>query len=299
MIKKLTPASICSQKKWAGLPISTKNKIRKTSRDADKDGVPNKYDCHPKNKRRQESFLPADQTFLDTHPNIELGEFITQGTRGQVFGVKGNRNLIVKTNKGVDDKRQDVRDRVRAFDMTAGDMEDEAELYRKNDFSKTPLIIPTKLVNLGSRGLRRGNVVGLVRPKVAPVFDFENSVPMKNIKRMSNAVLENLRQKLITLSYQGYQIRDSLQIGLDKANRPLLYDMGHFRKSSDIDATFEKNNFEWFTFLEFLGKGGAAGIQKYGEVTNGKNSIVTYWAEQKLARANESYQEFSSSGSRS
>jgi hypothetical protein len=221
---------------------------------------------------RKEAFLPADAEYLRTH-SIKLGKLITKGTRGEVWEVANNKDLVVKTPKGVHDTGFQYG-RQHDYDMMHGDWEDEADLAINNNLDDIPLAIPTKIVNLGSLGLRKGNIRGMVRPRVAPVFDYAEEVPEQNIKRLNAKAIETIRQKLITLSYQGYMLRDGLQIGLDKAGRPLLFDMGHFRRSSRIDEVFEHNNDAWDEFLDVIGKGGNAGLMKYGEVTNGKNSLI-------------------------
>lgn len=237
---------------------------------------------------RKEAFLPSDAVYLNTR-SIKLGKLITKGTRGEVFEVEGNKNLVVKTYKGVHNNG-DQYGRQHNYDMMHGDIDDEAALYENNNFDNTPLVIPTKIVNLGSFGLRRGNLKGLVRPRVVPVFDYAENVPEQNIKRLNAKAIETIRQKLIALSYQGYMLRDGLQIGLDKAGRPLLFDMGHFRRSSMIDEVFEHNNDAWDEFLDFIGKGGNSGLARYGEVTNGKNSLIRDREKKKQMRLqNDSY----------
>jgi hypothetical protein len=94
--KKLTPASIVSQKKWSSFPVAKRNKLRKMLPDRDKDGVPNIFDCHPRNKCKQESFLPSDDAYVKSLKTVKLGKYINGGENGQIFEVADNPDFIVK-----------------------------------------------------------------------------------------------------------------------------------------------------------------------------------------------------------
>jgi hypothetical protein len=254
MIKKLTPASITSQKKWAGLSTKLKKELGKTLPDTDKDGVPNGFDCRPKNRRRQESFLPVDATYLNSNPVIEVGKPIAKGTSGAVFSVKGNRNLVVKVPLGYtnDERTPSVRRNILSY--TVNRIKEEGNRYYDNQMDAVPLMPPTKIVTMANNGLYSGEIIGLVRPRVVPMTDTETTVQPHHLKRLTEEQLELIRQKLIDLSYTKYAIRDGLQLGLDKANRPMLYDTGYMERTAHTETAFYYNNLAWLHFLTNIGK---------------------------------------------
>ena len=134
------------------------------------------------------------------------------------------------------------------------------------------MIIPTHIVNLGSNDLNNGDYIGLIRPKIKTLVDFHGNVDKNNIKRLTRSQIELIRQKLIELSEQGYAFSDGLQIGLDVAGRPLIYDLGKMEKFSyNNPQTFKINNEKWMWFLMNIGKLPAYGdyqdeLKKYGEI---------------------------------
>ena len=238
VIKKLTPASICSQKKWGKMPILTKNKVRKTSKDTDKDGVPDKYDCHPKNKRRQESFLPDDAAYLKQNKSVKRGKKLGEGSTGIVYEVEGNDNLVVKIASGVanhvTNKQWLAESRKYIFD----------EWSKSDSYSadKQPLMTPTKAVKLSEYGTPSQPFYGLVRPKVTPMWH-----AMKT--PITDSLIETIRQKLIKLSHDGYMFTDGLQMGLDRAGRPLVFDMGDVELANSPHEALDMNNAQWRLFL--------------------------------------------------
>ena len=252
--KKLTPASIISQK----------------------------------HRRRQESFLPVDAAYLSSNPKIKLGKKINEGTEGAVYQVAGNRNLVVKVPIGFVDEDNYTKtpsSKERAKDNRRHATKDskesirvEAHCYENLDFNDKPLFIPTKIVNMGSNDLGNGDYIGLVRPKVAPVMDFHDKVAAHQKKRMTDTQLETIRQKLMELSLQGYAFVDGLQIGLDKANRPLIYDAGKLQNYGwNNPRTYQINNQMWVGLLYDIGKIPANDRwrdyrEKYGEVEQQKQS---------------------------
>ena len=261
--KKLTPASICSQKAWSKLAKPVKKELRKSLPDSDKDGVPNKYDCHPQNKRRQESFLPADEAYLNSEKPVELGKYIASGKTGDVYELKGRRHLVIKvpTNFG-DMNGCSIYEGMRRTLINSEDLLDtEADKCTKYNTDRYPLFSPTKIVklrtNTGLSCLDNREYTGLIRPKVAPVLDYAKDVRSRDLRRLTDAQVEVIRQKVIALSYQGFIIGDALQIGLDYANRPLLYDIGYLRrtnKASEFPEVFANNNGEWKHFLMKIGR---------------------------------------------
>jgi hypothetical protein len=298
MKKKLTPASIVTQKKWASFPVAKKNNLRKMLTDRDKDGVPNKYDCHPKNKRKQESFLPADEEYLSLAHEIKLGKKLNEGTEGAVYTLANNRNLVIKVPRGYkadyegltssakrritsSEKRRVTDNRLHDTKESIKSIKNEADCYTKLGFNDKPLFIPTKVVELGNNDLNNGNYVGLIRPRVTPIMDFHGSVKQRNIDRLTRSQIEMIRKQLIDLTEQGYVFGDGLQIGLDIANRPLIYDMGKLQKFSwNEPRAFVINNEKWIGFLRNIGKLPTYGdyrdeLKQYGEITPKTES--TWW----------------------
>ena len=262
--KKLTPASIASQKKWSSLPVTQKSQLRKILPDKDKDGVPNKYDCHPKNKRRQESFLPTDAAFLNTNPEIKLGKKIGNGAFGDIYSVANNRNLVIKVPRYFIDK-DNVRptDRVTLLTAKLNEIDEEAKLYNNNDLNDEPLFIPTKIVDIGRTDCASRSFVGLVRPKIMPLTDKTKNVNPQTRNRMTDASLIDLRKKVLDLSHKGYAIWDGLQVGMDKAGRILLYDVGIVTKyRGKDDMVFKLNNEVWLRFLRDVGR--TNDFERYG-----------------------------------
>ena len=106
--KKVAPASIVAQKAWGGLSKLVKGELRKSLPDNDRDGVPNGFDCRPKNKRRQEAFLPKDAQYIESHSTIKLGKRIGSGYCGDVHNIVGNTRLVAKVPKFFADSHEQL-----------------------------------------------------------------------------------------------------------------------------------------------------------------------------------------------
>jgi hypothetical protein len=275
--KKLTPASISSQKKWAGLSANRKSKLCKSLPDADKDSVPNKYDCKPNNKRRQESFLPVDEAYINSNPNIELGKKISNGLNGDVFAVAGNRNMVIKVPRGYSADSGSVTDSGKK--RLIGDIErlilanssrrsvmEEYEVYHAYDLNNKPLFIPTKVIHLGSNDLNNGTYVGLLRPKITPILDNSKSVGSHVIKNITDNQIFEIKAKLTALTKEGFVLRDGLQVGRDKAGRILLYDAGLMEKTNDIGMAFITNDRAWYLFLKKIGRANRNDLKFFGQI---------------------------------
>ena len=248
--KKLTPASICTQKKWASLPVTTKKTLRKTLQDKDKDGVPNKYDCHPKNKRKQEAFLSRDAAFLGSQSDIKMGKLLGRGTRGDVYEVDGNPNLVVKVANEYDD----------------GSTDEEARLYHQLGMLHKPLFIPTEVRTINGK-------TAMIRPKITTTTDPSKGRVSRDFMNLTPSVLEQIRKHIENLSNQGFVFADGIQLGFDSAGRPLLYDTGDIRTSSNKKEVYHINNIEWVAFLIRSRRIHSAttsairqGLQKYGSI---------------------------------
>ena len=254
MAKKLTPASIVSQKKWSSLPITKKRKLRNLLPDHDKDGVPNKYDCRPNNKRKQETFLPADETYIQTDPEIKLGKYISEGFNGEVYELAGNRHFVVKVPLGYYNiHHYPMSERLQKINNTRKSIERELKFYDDLDLYHDPLFIPTKAIDLGTNDLNNGNYIGLLRPKIAPIIDLTKKTPIATKLRVTDSQIRQLREHLIRLSKRGISIDDGLQLGFDIAGRILIYDADGLKVSiHDIPDAFDTNNGAWTRFLKRL-----------------------------------------------
>jgi hypothetical protein len=248
MKKKLTPASICSQKKWASLPVAKKNNLRKMLGDRDKDGVPDKYDCRPKNKCKQETFLSDDAAYLASHDDIYPQDLLETGANGSVYSVKGNKNLVVKFAKGVVDRGEPLKRRCADANSFEDEIAKEGELYNQFNLNDEPLFIPTKVIKItGSEVDRSRSFTGLVRPRIMIV---------NNRKRIEYSLttrqLNELCAKLKELSSKGFKLADGLQIGIDRTGRVLQFDVGSIEKCLPSEA-YKFNNLAWAVFLEANG----------------------------------------------
>lgn len=271
--KKLTPASIVSQKKWSSFPVAKRNKLRKMLPDRDKDGVPNIFDCHPRNKRKQESFLPSDEAYIKSLKTVKLGEYIGEGENAQIYGVADNPDFIVKIPHYVagvpyyadeDVTKLTVSERKEAMKYDLKELRDEARGYKDFDFSGKPIFIPTKVVRVQAHGI---TTFGLLRPKLTVIKDLTKKVPSAAKRLMTDSKLLKLYTDLVSLTHQGYAFHDGLQLGLDKAGRALVYDLGDTKRyppSSNIP--YNTNNTKWINLLEDLGKTPSE-IAKYPEIT--------------------------------
>jgi hypothetical protein len=245
-----------------------KGELRCQLRDRDNDGVPNGFDCHPYDPRRQEEFLPQDEKYLDNHPFVKMGKFLGKGCVGQVRELRNNPNLVVKTVRSYEGKEgMDVVESIRDGKFANKELKVEANFFTKNKLEKEPLFIPTRVVKIGPE-----KKLGLIHPKVHdrveyyPHFHIEG----KNGKKaFTPSKLKTLRQHIIELSYKGFVLVDGLQIGIDSAGRILQYDIGFMQRDKPgSDRPFEVNNVHWTEFInEFPGQ-----IKRYGGIT--KNRVA-------------------------
>ena len=114
----------------------------------------------------------------------------------------------------------------------------------------------------------------MIRPKVIPIIDTSNydyRPPAKVVKQLTDTKLEEIRRKLIQISHQGIALNDGLQIGLDPAGRPLIYDAGRMcTYAPGHPKPFQVNDNVWMGLLGMLGKLQSydnSDIEKYGFVT--------------------------------
>lgn len=206
-------------------------------------------------KAKRESFLPSDKVWLETNPKIEADKFVNSGTRGSVYTIKGNSNLVVKVPRGFEYvKSGDVLEEKQA--RARDDIEDEITTIDK--MAKHELIIPSKAVTIKNKA--GFDIPGIIRPKVKIIADPTNPKP-SGLKDLTDTEIEQLRQKIISLSEKGILIRDGLQVGRDRKGRIQLYDVGGIEKYSNKfegpeyvrQYAFHYNQNEWRFFLQQVG----------------------------------------------
>jgi hypothetical protein len=238
MIKKLTPASITTQKRWAGFLPATKKGLLKKLQDFDNDSVPNKYDCKPTNRRRQESFDPVDVKYLSGKSEVKIGKKIDAGSYGSFHNIQGNKRLGVKVphcNANNDDEnpcehctnKEDILD----------------ELKLCENYNDKPLLMASKAITVDRKGLK---CIGIARPIVTPVS-------WRNGTVLTDAQLESVRVALISLTRDSIALKDGIQCGFTTSGKMLQFDLGHVRKSTQSNALFH-NSAAWNTLLTNAGK---------------------------------------------
>jgi hypothetical protein len=262
--KKLTPASIISQKSWAGLSTSRKKALCRALPDYDKDSVPNCFDCRPKNKRRQESFLPDDENYINAnYRNIVPDKQIGSGSNGVVFSLKGNNNLVVKLPHGF---MPDRPSEILSQPVYCNRLGEEINTSKEINLNNEPLLTPTKVVKIKRGDAYNSVEYGMVRPKVTPITEMAN--PYKGTITMSQ--IEDIRKKIVALSHRGYAFTDGIQLGLDRIGRPIIYDLGLMRCGrAGSDSTFNINDKMWQDFLYHIDKwdGKKSTLERFGRIT--------------------------------
>jgi hypothetical protein len=227
--RKPKNASIQAQKAWLSMPTELKKELRKQLKDSDKDGAPDGFDCRPKNRRKQESFLPADAHIVSKLNHVTGTKTVGTGDNGKVQKITANKNLVVKTG----------------YDGYS--LQDEQKFFTKHKLLKEPLFSPSKAVTVG-----KTNTYGLLRPIVTPILDSNDKQKVK----LTKTELLQLRTKIIKLSMKGYVFEDGLQLGRDRAGRILQFDYGLMYHTKNITDAFYYNNIAWSVFLENINMAG-------------------------------------------
>jgi hypothetical protein len=264
MIASKTP--VANQVAWSKFSIGKKQKMNKYMRDTDRDSVPDRYDCRPKNRRRQESFLPEDVAYLNSNPDIQPEKKLGDGMTGSVYSIKGNKNMVLKAPTGFYPNGDTNARRKIDVQCCADGIRREADIYNELNLEGETFCTPSKTVRLGLMKIKGKEVldeefIGLVRPKV-DVIDYESTG-----KRPTDAQIEQIRQKLIALSNRGIMLMDGVQAGVDRAGRLLQFDLDYIEKTNNIDVAFKNNNDSWYIFLGDLNLNTPSGVRKYGEVS--------------------------------
>jgi len=207
-------------------------------------------------KVKRESFLPADEKWLATHSEVQLGKFIGEGTQGSVYTVKGRPSLVVKIPAGYNNvKSEDELN----FNQRARRWNLYKEIKDVEKFGSEPLIIPSKAVTIKNK--HGFEVPGIVRPRVKTIIDYTKRYTNKypsGLSDLTDVEIEQVRQKVIALSKKGILLKDGLQVGRDRRGRIQLYDVGGIIQdgdtAKDIRYTFDFNQGHWENFLYLVGR---------------------------------------------
>ena len=220
---------------------------------------------------RKAAFLPRDADFLNSNPTIKLGRSVGAGFCGEVYSLKGNKNMVVKVPKHFTNScYTEPNERARNLRWRTGDIEEEAKVYQDFDLNNRPLFIPTHITKMTSSFDKREYPV-LVRPRIDPVLIDTRSgmqVNPKVDKKLTPSRLEQLRRDLIHISHMGIALADGMQLGMDQTGRILIYDAGRMARFPPGSGTpFDVNDNEWQEFLFTIGKiEGYSDLRKYGTV---------------------------------
>ena len=227
----------------------------------------------PNNRRRQEPFLPQDAQYLATSPKIKLGKPVGDGFCGEVYFLEGNENLVVKVPKyfaGSHGRTEEQRKR--EISGKHDEIIDEMRSYMEHDLNNKTMFIPTKIVKMKC-SLDGREYPAFVRPVVQVADEYYDDTKPKGQRKLPNAMIEDIRKKVIILSHMGFALNDGLQVGIDKAGRPLIFDAGRIERSKAYNEVFKTNRRAWRNFLYKLGKLDSmepeavhACFQKFGDI---------------------------------
>lgn len=192
--------------------------------------------------------------YLRNKSSIILGEHVGSGSVGDVYGIQDNPNLVAKVatglvNKGINDPWVKIARKDLFKEWSRGDS------FSAN---REPLMTPTKSMPIKGRYTDEGRpVYALVRPRVKGIWKMN----------VTDSMVEQIRRKLISLTDKGFMFTDGIQLGLDRANRPLVFDMGDVELANDIDEAYDINNTRWKQFLELdLKRKPAEYLDLYGNI---------------------------------
>ena len=262
-IRRATPAA---QTAWSKLDKKARQILLGHLGDFDKDGVANGFDCRPKLKKFQEDFLEEDKKFVDKMTSVKTGKLLGRGCVGEVYNVKGNDNLVVKLPRAGARQYSARKLSTDALRDAEQEMKKEADTFKKYNLINQPLFVPTKVLTIELQG--RGKVVAMIRPKVKTVTEYYPDLHIKN--PISDKQLHQLREDLIILSEEGFCFVDGLQLGIDKAGRVLIYDIGFIEKEPrGSERPYRVNDYQWQEILETLGK-----QKKFGPIAPKKKGVA-------------------------
>jgi hypothetical protein len=199
---------------------------------------------------RKEAFLERDAAFLNSNPSIRFGSRLDTGLYGEVVLLENNENMVAKAPKYFIHPWGETESyRKREVKKSKAGIQEELDAYKKYSLGQRPLFIPTHAVMMESDFDNERYPV-LLRPVVSPIIDGKN-YKYSTRRLVTDAILEDIRRKVISLSHEGIAFFDGLQLGLDETGRPLIFDAGRVR-TTRISEAFETNNKMWRKFLTKL-----------------------------------------------
>jgi hypothetical protein len=196
-------------------------------------------------KPRRATFSPEDEAFINENPELELDKMIGFGNYGAVYSIK-DHDLAVKVphnwNKGRCEGRFCGK-KVEGGCIGKRYVDGEGSRYERYNMEHEELLVPTKRVVLGKCDAIDGNCIGIVRPKLNIITD-----PKYVYSDLTNSQIEQVRRKLISLSHNGFELVDGLQIGIDNSGRILQFDLGDIEQVT-VSKAFRSNARDWISFL--------------------------------------------------
>lgn len=76
------------QKQWGKFPEAKKQQLRRQHKDTDGDGVPDPWDCQPRNPFRQDRYTEEEMNEISSLGKIKLGNFLGAGAFGAVHEIE-------------------------------------------------------------------------------------------------------------------------------------------------------------------------------------------------------------------
>jgi hypothetical protein len=236
---------------WALMPEATKQRLRSKLPDGDRDNVPTGFDCHSRNPKKTDDFLPLHKEFADKVTKVTPGKLLGRGCVGEVHTVKGNDEFIVKVPR-INGRAYSARKlSVESIQEAEEELRKEAEMYKQHDLNKLPLFIPVKVIQVDYP--KHKGQISILKPKVQPITEYYPDLHFKI--KPTDKQLQQLYESLMTLSGRGVCFVDGLQLGVDPAGRIEIYDAGfiEFEKPGS-ERAYRVNNYQWIEILEVLGK---------------------------------------------
>jgi hypothetical protein len=232
--KKLISASIVSQKKWGNMPIAKKNNLRRMLPDFDKDGVPDGFDCRPRNKRKQEDCEPSDREYIKSLSKVKLDKKLGAGIHGEFYTIEDNDRFGIKTPLCPIDEfaTTTCKGCTKKYEII-----DEAVRCRRNNLNSTPMMSHTRITSVTMKNGHK--CIGLVRPIVTPIDS-------KNIEKLTDSQLKQIHDKVQEVTNQGIMLGDGIQCGFTVSGRLLQFDLDDVSKSK---KALSVNRKYWRDFL--------------------------------------------------
>lgn len=247
-VRRATPIA---QKMWSMLSTKQKNELRRQYKDSDCDGTPNGADCHPKDRSRQEDWLPEHKELVGNISSVKPGKVLGRGCVGEVHDIKKHSKFVVKVPR-INGREYSARKlSVESIEDAQRELQKEADMYKKHKLNDKPLFIPTKEIRVDDP--KHKGHIALLRPKVTPITEYYPDLHFK--KKPTDKQLQQLYEELMELSGQGVCFVDGLQLGVDEAGRVMVYDAGflEFEKPGS-ERPYRVNDFQWQEILEVLHK---------------------------------------------